>query len=202
MSWTTDFTITAWVFVKSRVACGKLLDCGIKGQNEIVINLSSCNGEGQAMQVYNNRRVSEFVYNRKRLEANKWLHLTFTLSQGKILLYTDGVLVANGTTNIKPNVKSNYGTCFIGKNLWNNPNINAYIDDLAMFNRGLSIGEIQQMMNRTTTTRTTSTSTSMSTSTTSTTTSTATSTSTSTELSTSAEKSTSTVAYGNNIYLM
>ena len=154
VSWTSDFSITAWIFVKTRVACGKLLDCGIKAQNELVINLNSCNGDGLALQLYTNRSVSEFVYNRNRLEA-KWQHVAFTLNRGKIVIYTDGVPVASGTTNIKPNVISNYGACFIGKSQWSNLNINAYIDDLWMFNRGLSSEEVQIVMNSSTSTWTT-----------------------------------------------
>ena len=168
VSWTGDFTITAWVFLMSRVACGKLLDCGIKAQNELVINLNSCNGDGLALQIYRNRSVSEFVYNRNRLEANKWKHVAFSLNNGTILIYTGGVVVATGKTHLKPNVRSNYGSCFIGKSQWdNNPNINAYIDDLSMFNRGLSFEEIQMSMyNPTTTMKTTTTSTKPPTSTT------------------------------------
>ena len=158
VSWTGDFTITAWVYPKGRVACGKLLDCGIKGQNEIVINLSSCNGDGLALQIYNNRSVSQFVYNRKRLEANMWQHVAFTLKDGKILIYTNGIIVATSTTNLKPNIPANYGTCFIGKSLWiNNPNIDAYIDDLSMFSTGLSADEIGMTMYKPTTTTTTTT---------------------------------------------
>ena len=78
VSWTSDFTITVWVYLKTRVACGKLLDCGLKGQNELVINLNSCNGDGQSLQVYSNRNVSGLVYNRNRLAVNKWQHLAFT----------------------------------------------------------------------------------------------------------------------------
>ena len=171
VSWTGDFTITAWVFLMSRVACGKLLDCGIKAQNELVINLNSCNGDGLALQIYRNRSVSEFVYNRNRLEANKWKHVAFSLNNGTILIYTGGVVVATGKTHLKPNVRSNYGSCFIGKSQWdNNPNINAYIDDLSMFNRGLSLEEIQMSMyNPTTTMKTTTYTTPSTTSTTSTT---------------------------------
>ena len=146
VSWTGDFSIAMWVYVKTRVACGKLFDCGIKGQNELVINLNSCNGDGLSLQLYTNRSVSEFVYNRNRLEA-KWQHVAFTFNSGKIVIYTDGVPVASGKTNVKPNVNSNYGTCSIGKSLWNNPNINAYIDDLWMFNRALSDDEVQIVMN-------------------------------------------------------
>ena len=147
VSWKGDFTIATWVHVKSQVSCGKLLDCGIKGQNELVINLGSCNGDGQSLQVYNNRSVSGLVYNRNRL-TTKWQHVAFTFNHGKIVIFTDGVPVASGTTNVKPNVLPNYGTCFIGKSQWNNnPNINAYIDDLWMFNRGLSADEVQIVMN-------------------------------------------------------
>ena len=130
VSWTGDFSIAAWVLLKSRVACGKLLDCGIKGQNELVVNLNACNGDGQSLQIYTNRSVSSLVYNRNPLEANKWQHLAFTFNGGKIEIYTDGVVVATGSTNVRPNVPSNSGACFIGKSQWNNPNINAYIDDL------------------------------------------------------------------------
>ena len=147
VSWTGDFTIAAWVHVKTRMSCGKLLDCGIKGQNELVINLHSCNGDGQSLQVYSNRSVSGLVYNRNILGA-KWQHVAFTFNHGKIVIYTDGVPVASGTTHIKPNVNTNYGTCFIGKSQWNNnPNIDAYIDDLWMFNRGLSADEVKMVMN-------------------------------------------------------
>ena len=158
VSWIGDFSIATWVFVKTRVACGKLLDCGIKGQNELVINLNSCNGDGLAFQVYTNRNVSSLVYNRNRLVINKWHHVAFTFNRGKIVIYTDGAPVASGTTNIKPNVSANYGTCFIGKSLWNNHNINAYIDDLWLFNRGLSSDEVQIVMNTSKLTWTTTTS--------------------------------------------
>ena len=57
VSWTGQFTITAWVYLKSQETCSILLDCGIKSQNELVINLNSCNSLGLTLQIYVSDRV-------------------------------------------------------------------------------------------------------------------------------------------------
>ena len=64
VSWTDDFTIAVWVNVQSQVKCSKLLDCGKKGQNELVINLNWCSDGGQSLQIYNEQSESQLLCRR------------------------------------------------------------------------------------------------------------------------------------------
>ena len=82
------------------------------------------------------------------LGVKKWLHVTFTVNTDRTTaIYRDGVVVKTAKINHTANLLPNYGSCFIGKSQSDNiSNIDAYIDDLWMFNRSLSSNEIQIVM--------------------------------------------------------
>ena len=54
-------------------------------------------------------------------------------------------MTASGFQQV-PNVQLNYGMCFLGKSLYGDSNINAYVDDMWFFNRALSQSEVVTVM--------------------------------------------------------
>ena len=142
VSWTGDLSIMAWVYVISQVGFSKLIDCGTQNNLEIVFTLN-WPGIGHSWQVFNGG--ASFIGNNNVL-CCAWQHIAVTQSAGNVALYTNAVLVASGTSQ-NPYITAGYGTCWLGKSLWNDGNINSYVDDLWFFNRGLSQSEVSTVMN-------------------------------------------------------
>ena len=78
---------------------------------------------------------------------NKWYFIAVTLQGTNVKLYIDGVELLSDQSLI-PNEIIRGG--YIGRSIWtdygaNDQNANAYYDDLKIFNRALSFGEISQL---------------------------------------------------------
>ena len=142
VSWTGDLSIMSWVYVIGQVPYSKLIDCGTMNNVEIIITLNWPN-IGHSWQVYNGG--ASFISNPNVL-CCAWQHIGVTQASGNVVLYTNAAVVGTGTSQ-NPSVTTNYGTCWLGKSLWGNGNINSYVDDLWFFNRGLSQSEVQTVMN-------------------------------------------------------
>jgi hypothetical protein len=72
----------------------------------------------------------------------------FTLSGTNARIYVNGVEVANTKANLPKCL--NRTSIYVGKSNVdndNNPNANGIFDEMRLYNRALSIGEIQSLMN-------------------------------------------------------
>ena len=139
VSWNGDFTIAAWVFVQSFVQLSKLIDCGVYKNKEISVNMN------WGMSIWNTG-AANFVLPPSMRPCCQWQHIAVTKAGSLVNFYMNAVVVGGGETKQVANVSANYGSCYIGKSLGTEANLNAYVDELWMFSRGLSQAEISTVM--------------------------------------------------------
>ena len=77
-----------------------------------------------------------------KLDLMKWIHLVFTLEGSIGKLYINGVTMVNSNSFFNPRQVLRT-SCFFGKSNWDgNPSINAFIDDIKIFNRSIDQNEV------------------------------------------------------------
>ena len=148
VSWIGDYSQTVWVNVQSTLKYSKLLDCGIQRTHEMVwtINwkIDTTYDDGHGIQ------IAEFdqpdaIFDSPSLTGIGWTHIGVIQAGTDVKMYRNGAVTASGFQKV-PNVQFDYGTCFLGKSLYGDPNINAYVDDMWFFNRALSTPEVVTVM--------------------------------------------------------
>src|SRR5882724_9341214 len=99
-----DFTVEAWVYVRSYNSWSRLLDFGNGPNNQNVYVALSADTSGRpAMGVFTNTGVPVVQAN-NQLPLNQWTHLAATLSGTNGTIYINGDVVGSGTLNIPPGV--------------------------------------------------------------------------------------------------
>jgi hypothetical protein len=81
-----------------------------------------------------------------RLTVNNWSHIAMTYDGAALRVYQNGALVH--TVNMTGNIINGAGPLRIGGNAsWANEFFNGMIDDVRVYNRALTLAEIQTGMN-------------------------------------------------------
>src|SRR5882762_2556735 len=99
-----DFTIEAWVYVRSYNNWSRLLDFGNgPNNNNVYLALSAGTSGKPAMGVFTNTGVP-VLQATNQLPLNQWTHLAATLNGTTGTIYINGNPVGSGTLNIPPGV--------------------------------------------------------------------------------------------------
>ena len=107
--------------------------------------MNNCNFNSNNSPDFNNNQP---VKSSKLITFGTWDHYVFTLSGTNARIYVNGVEVANTTANLPKCL--NRTSIYVGKSNVlndNNPNANGIFDEMRLYNRALSFGEIQSLMN-------------------------------------------------------
>ena len=140
----TQFSILAWVKVKIPKSWARLIDFGVTSTIDGVWVSFSSSNTGKPYFITQNGNLIQ-TDSLTALNLTKWQHLACVFSYPDYLIYIDGKQVVSkkiSTSFFIKNVTRNSN--FIGKSnsANNDPNANADIDDLKIFNRALSQSEI------------------------------------------------------------
>jgi hypothetical protein len=146
-----NFSVLAWVNVKSLNEWSSLLEVGNERTEDNVSFLLSYKSSGKPMTRINfhNIKILEHKSN-KRLEKDKWQHLAFVLKYPLSYIFIDGEITSIGSSTGLP--RNVVRTCnYIGKS--NSDDMNDLekdtyldIDDLKIFNTSLDQNEIIKEM--------------------------------------------------------
>ena len=127
-----DHTVSVWIKVIDFESNARIIDFG-NGQSSdnIVLTISYNGNERPSSTIYNSNHRDQFVKSNVTLIQNVWTHLVHTYSNGICNIYLNAVLTATDTCKPPSAVirQSNY----VGKSNWNDPNLNAEIDELRKF---------------------------------------------------------------------
>jgi hypothetical protein len=166
-----DFTVTAWIYLKSYQFQSKIFDFG-NGPHSNNVGLSMFERTSQMFGF-----TVSFIITQPIINLNQWHFVAFVISGTTSYIYVNGSQLANGTLQAPNNIIRS--TNYIGKSSWSTDlNADAIYDDMKIFKGALSpsdiINEYSIISNNInactpTTTTTTTTSTTPSTTTTSTT---------------------------------
>ena len=142
-----DFTITAWVVLRSVSQWARILDFG-NGTTSDNILLIFCRDQSSIVEVsVYSRNVQDIsTFTNESLILNKWNFVSAVVKDKTAKIYYNGTLKASGGIMIPRNVTrvKNY----IGKSNWvSNQNADGKVDELKFFNRALNETEILNEMN-------------------------------------------------------
>ena len=139
----SDFTATAWINYNQFSTFSKIFEVA-NIQNQLVSffgTYSSNNCPGFAVN-----SVSSPTYCTDTLQTGQWYHVAVTLCGTTGKLYLDGNIKSQNTNTERP-VDVLRTINYIGKgNSPTDPNLNAKIDELRIYNRCMSQNEIMNLM--------------------------------------------------------
>ena len=143
-----DFTVIAWINLKSYQYYSRIIDFGNGSPDDNVILFLDRLYPYLMAKVYSTQTGSTIENSfSHRLQINQWYHIAFVLSGTTGFIYVDGIQVVAGTLFLPRNVQrtSNY----IGKSNWPDANADAVYDDLKIYNEALAATDILNEYNLT-----------------------------------------------------
>jgi len=148
-----EFTFSAWINTPVTIANSRGLvsvidggsttpGLGVDNQNPSRLNFAFINQTGTTLSL---------ACNSPRVSANTWMHSTGTFNGSLLSIYVNGVLCSSTTVSGLPRAPTgaNGGQFWIGGLSGTGKYFNGTIDEVLIFNRSLSAGEIQSLYNAT-----------------------------------------------------
>ncbi|MCU0429099.1 MAG: gliding motility-associated C-terminal domain-containing protein [Cytophagaceae bacterium] len=141
-----DFTIEAWVKMKSYQSWSALYDFGNgTDADNIILNLSQgTSGRPQAM-IYNgfqHHLPAKF----DTIPLNQWTHVAFVLRADTGRIYLNGKKVAEDYIALPTNVPRTQN--YIGRSSWNNDHSDVLIDQFRIWNYSRTTAQLRAAMNQ------------------------------------------------------
>jgi hypothetical protein len=136
-----DFTITAWIYLKSCTHLARIIDFGNGVSDNNVIFGMNDNTSTLIGEIFHNNNKNKLESDFK-LDLNQWYFVSFVLIDTTVYIYVNGEKISNGKSHIPINIlrKSNS----IGKdNLNRSENVNAIFDEIKIYKGALSKEEIK-----------------------------------------------------------
>lgn len=149
---TGDHTVAVWVKVIGFANWARIMDFGNQAgvfqslSDNIFLSISNSGSQRHpSTTVYNSVSHNTEATSNLALQANVWTHLAYTYSSGTCKIYLNAALTASASCLAPRNV--NRPSCLVGKsNFWSDGALNAHIDDLRIYSRGLDITEINELV--------------------------------------------------------
>ncbi|MCH2224913.1 MAG: T9SS type A sorting domain-containing protein [Crocinitomicaceae bacterium] len=136
----SGFTFSTWIRYDDFGSWSRILDFSNSNNTDNITLRSKSDSDGLYLIVDNSEIGLDNV-----LVLDEWTHIACTIDDaGNGVVYVNGQVVANGLMNIPPSIYREH--LIIGSSLVTNPLINGYLDDVAMWNVGLTQAEIQGWM--------------------------------------------------------
>ena len=147
-----SYSFLIWAKVLNFLPWSCIMDCGSgPGSDNILIVLSRTNAYSQIpyTQMFRGSISQNLVSAVNKLPTNTWFHLAVVYDGRNSMMYVNGNLVANATSNGPMSVIRT--KCYIGRSSWHflhgDPDVYACFDDLMIYNRALSSNEVRYCMN-------------------------------------------------------
>lgn len=139
-----SFSIEARVYVRDLRSWSRLIDFGNgPASDNLVFALSEGASGRPRLQSFRGGTDVGGLVSSIPLPLNQWVHLAATFDGTVARMYMDGVLVGQGPFN-GPNQTIVRTNAFVGRSNWGDPLADADIDNLRIWNRSLSVGEVQE----------------------------------------------------------
>jgi len=136
-----DFTVTAWIYLKSYQYYSRIFDFGIGQKNDNII-LAIKNTTSQMIGFLFKSSLNTNIEASSIINLNQWYFISFVLSGTTGYIYVNGVQVASTALLLVPNNierTSNY----IGKSNWPyDSNADAIYDEIKIYNQALASDDI------------------------------------------------------------
>ena len=135
-----DFTITAWIYLKSYQSWSKIFDFGNgRMNNNVYLGMSGTSSKISAV-IYNGASYSILDTSSIITNLNKWYFISFILNNRTGYVFVNGNQVGTGTLNVPNNIIRTSN--FIGYSNWGDPFADAIYDELKIYQGAISSNEI------------------------------------------------------------
>ncbi|MDP4182114.1 MAG: LamG-like jellyroll fold domain-containing protein [Bacillota bacterium] len=141
-----DFTISAWVNLDTLNTWVRIFDFGVGTNSYMHLTAKSGSGVLKFGITTNGYANEEQINGTSALPTGSWQHVAVTLSGNKGSLYLNGQLVGtNNNMTLKPSSLGDTTLNYIGKSMFNDPNLDGKVDDFRIYNKALSTSEISSI---------------------------------------------------------
>ena len=141
-----NFTVEAWVYVRSYNSWSRLIDfANGPGSDNVYVALTFGNVGTPTMGVFTNNNGTPILQSPVQLPTNQWAHLAATLNGTTGTIYINGNVAVTGTLNVAPDVirTNNY----IGRsNYAADSYANADFEEIRIWNVARTQAQIQSTM--------------------------------------------------------
>jgi len=142
-----DFTIAGWFKLNSVSTWARIFDFG--WNTSVYMNLVPSNGTAIRYAITTGGGAGEqSIIGTSIPSTGVWHHFAVTRSGNVGILYVDGVEVGrNSSMTLQPSSLGNTPKNYVGKSQFNDPTLNGLVDDLRVYNYGLSASEVSTLFN-------------------------------------------------------
>ncbi|EDY20621.1 Ricin B lectin [Chthoniobacter flavus Ellin428] len=140
-----DFTIVGWFKLNSVSSWARIFDIG--WGTSAYMFLAPSNGTNIRYAITTSGGAGEQRIDGTSIPSTGvWHHFAVTLSGTLGILYVDGVEVGrNSNMTLQPSNLGNTPQNYVGKSQFNDPYLNGLVDDLRIYNYGLSASEVSAL---------------------------------------------------------
>ncbi len=138
-----DFTISTWIRADSFATWQRIFDFGSATNHYMFLSAQGPAGTGRPRFAIRTSSVAEqFIDSSIALTTGTWTHLAVTRSGDTVSLYVNGALAGSDTTTLGPADLGTTTLNYLGKSQFNDPYLNAALDDFRIYSRAFSASEI------------------------------------------------------------
>ena len=143
----TDFTIATWVQVNAFSTWQRIFDFGTGTNNYMYLTTQYTTTAPNAAKLRFGIRTPSFTEQSVNgtdiaLTAGTWTHVAVIRSGTSVSLYVNGSLAGSGTIALNPSDLGVTTLNYLGRSQFNDPYLNAPLDDFRLYSQALSAAEI------------------------------------------------------------
>ena len=148
----TDFTISTWIKVNAFATWQRIFDFGSGTNNYMFLTTQYTGTAPNAAKLRFTIRTPSFAEQTVSgtgiaLTTGTWTHVAVTRSGTTVSLYVNGSLAGSGTIALNPADLGVTTLNYLGKSQFNDPYLNAALDDFRLYSQAMSASEITALAN-------------------------------------------------------
>jgi fibronectin type 3 domain-containing protein len=145
-----DFTVSTWIKVNAFATWQRIFDFGTATNNYMFLTTQYTPTAPNNAKLRYGIRVNGGTEQNVSgtgiaLTAGAWTHVAVTRSGNTVSLYVNGALAGSGTITLKPSDLGTTTLNYLGKSQFNDPYLNASLDEFRIYSRALTSSEITVM---------------------------------------------------------
>jgi fibronectin type 3 domain-containing protein len=142
----TDFTVSTWIKVNAFATWQRIFDFGSATNNYMFLTTqytpTAPNNAKLRFAIRTATVAEQSVSGTIALVADVWTHVAVTRTGTTVRLYVNGALAGSGTIALNPSDLGTTTLNYLGKSQFNDPYLNAALDDFRLYSQALSASEI------------------------------------------------------------